>query len=100
ALCAVTGVAPGGDDDDAQAAQKAKAVPERRSRVPANAKERIAAAVQRISQATSPGGLGGYQDYEQVEGLFVREVREAVAAKRHELGESKRDAWAVAEVPE
>lgn len=80
ALAAVTGVAPGGDDDDAQKAQHA-AVKSVRSVTPASVPQDF---VERISASTAVTELEALWN-ESVTGGFSTEVKSLVSARKKEL---------------
>lgn len=100
ALSAVTGIALDQDDDGNAASAGPASAPRRTTRVQ-NPQEKIAAAVKAVGEATTPERLDEIEDRAKVLGIGgVKPVREAVAAKRAELGASLTDHWAAAEVPE
>lgn len=92
ALCAVSGVAPGGDDDDAGKAQSAPR--NRPTKEPW--RERIDKALAAIAGAKDGDELDKVQDRARSL-LGVQEVKDALAARREEVGPGTIDAWAVAE---
>lgn len=105
ALCAATGVAPGGDDDDAAKAQSSiTAIPAggRATRPPAQ--ERIDKAIQAIQEASTAAELHGVWERVRRGGLdgvgaipAIYEAREkALAGTEGALV----DHWAAAEVPQ
>jgi hypothetical protein len=96
AMCAATGIAPGGDDDDAKEAQSATP---RRTRVD-SPQEKVAAAVKAANECTDAVKLDGIEDHAKSLGIGgMPAVTSAIAAARARLGESGADHWAVKEVP-
>lgn len=94
-LCSATGIAPGGDDDDAAGAQKATP---RARRVPT--KDKVSGALNAIAECHDPTLLDGIEDRAKQLGIAgVAEVKAALESRRAELGPSGADHWATAEVP-
>lgn len=76
ALCAITGVAPGGDDDDAAAAQSAPVV--KRAKTPANFPQLVA-------DATTVEELLAIHSHAQEEGWLDSDTIAALSARKQEI---------------
>lgn len=94
-LCAVTGVAPGGDDDDAQKAQTAETKRVRRQSAAANV------AIQKINHAANLDALREAWESLPAASRALVEVMQAKDARKEQLSVPVDERWApVAEVPE
>jgi hypothetical protein len=101
-LSAVTGIAPD-EDDDGNAASKGPGAAPRQARATrvADSQDKIAAAIQATTTATTAERLDEIEAKAKALGIDgIDRVRAALEAKRAELGPSLTDHWAAAPVPE
>lgn len=92
-LSAVTGITPDEDDDGNKATGAA------RSQRP-NPREKVPGAVKAINEAATAEKLDEIEDYAKRIGIDgVADVKNALTAKRAELGASSGDDWAARPVP-
>ena len=100
-LSAVTGIAPDEDDDGNAASNGPGAAPRGRSTRVADPQEKIAGALKAITNATTPDNLDAIETHAKSLGIAgVAEVKQALEAKRAELGSSLTDHWAAAPIRE
>jgi hypothetical protein len=98
-LSAVTGIAPDEDDDGNAASKGPGAAP--RQRTAAQSQEKITAAIQATTTATTAERLDEIEAHAKSLGIDgIERVKAALTAKRAELGKSLTDHWAAAPVPE
>jgi hypothetical protein len=101
-LSAVTGIAPD-EDDDGNAASKGPGAAPRQTRAArvADSQDKIAAAIQATTAATTAERLDEIEAKAKALGIDgIDRVKAALAAKRAELGPSATDHWATTGIPE